>query len=334
MVGCKPSNVTPTRGERMLTEPILDGRVWTRRTVGEEFSWTAQLPPGWLDSAGQMASRHEKNPGQPIATLPIPPGDARGDWQSLRATLDRGRGFVVLDRIPVDQCSPSRARALFWLLGHRFGHPMTQDVAGTLLFDVKDKGYDVTRGARFSGTTAESSFHTDNAFGRVVPDLVALLCLRPAVKGGESQLISAVTLHNRLLSRHADLLPCLYRPFFFDRRGEFLPGESPISQYPIFSWAPGELTVRYLHYYIEVGHQKAGRPLTRRQLRALQVLGKLLRLPELRVEFRLRPGQVLLTNNHWILHNRTAFEDSASPGERRHYLRLWISRRRQPDPAR
>ena len=241
---------------------------------------------------------------------------------------------MVLDRIPVDQCPPRRALALFWLLGHGFGLPMTQDVGGTLLFDVKDKGYDVTRGARFSGTTAESSFHTDNAFGQVVPDLVALLCLRPAVHGGESQLISAFTLHNHLLSRHADLLRCLYRPFWFDRRGEFLPDESPISQNPIFSWASGELTVRYLHYYIEVGHQKAGRPLTRSQLRALEVLANLLRRPELRVEFRLRPGQVLLTNNHWILHNRTAFEDSTRPQERRHYVRLWLSRRRQPGPAR
>lgn len=318
----------------MLTEPICGDRAWTRQTVGQERAWTAQLPPEWLDSARAMLAGLENHPGQPVTALPIPPWNAQGDWQSLRATLDQGRGFVVLDRIPVDRCSPSEAQALFWLLGNRFGLPTTQDVAGTLLFDVKDKGYDVTRGARFSGTTAESSFHTDNAFGRVVPDLVALLCLRPAVKGGESQLISAVTLHNCLLSRHADLLPCLYRPFFFDRRGEFLPGESPISQYPIFSWAPGELTVRYLHYYIEVGHQKAGLPLTRRRLRALEVLGKLLRLPELRVEFRLRPGQVLLTNNHWILHNRTAFEDSASPQERRHYVRLWLSRSRQPDPAR
>lgn len=317
----------------MLTEPILDDRTWTRQTVGEEFSWTAQLPPGWLDSAGQVASGLEKNPGQPITDLPIPPWNARSDWQSLRAILDRGRGFVVLDRIPVGQCSPSRARALFWLLGCEFGLPMTQDIAGTLLFDVKDKGYDVTRGARFSGTTAESSFHTDNAFGQVIPDLVALLCLRPAVKGGESQLISALTLHNRLLSRHADLLPCLYQPFWFDRRGEFLPGETPISQSPIFSWASGELTVRYLHYYIEVGHQKAGRPLTRRQLRALEVLESLLRLPEFRVEFRLRAGQVLLTNNHWILHNRTAFEDSTRPPERRHYVRLWLSRRSRPTPG-
>ena len=56
---------------------------------------------------------------------------------------------MVLDRIPVDHRSPSRAQALFWLLGHRFGLPMTQDVAGTLLFDVKDKGYDDPGGSLF-----------------------------------------------------------------------------------------------------------------------------------------------------------------------------------------
>ena len=324
-VTSNPCHLQPP--ECMLTEPIRDGRAWTRQTVGEEPSWTAQLPTGWLDSTGDLLSGHEKYPGRPVTALPVPPGDGCEDWQSLRATLDRGRGFVVLDGIPVDRWSPSRARALFWLLGHRFGRPVTQDVAGTLLFDVKDKGYDVTQGARFSGTTAESSFHTDNAFGRAVPDLVALLCLRPAVKGGESQLISALTLHNRLLSRHAGLLPCLYRPFCFDRRGEFLRGESPVSRHPVFSWASGDLTMRYLHYYIEVGHRKAGRPLSRLQSRALEVLRGLLRLPELRVEFRLRPGQVLLTNNHWILHNRTAFEDSLRPQERRHYVRLWLSRK-------
>ncbi len=318
----------------MLTEPIRDVRAWTRHSVGKEHSWTTQLPPGWLDSAVERLGGLEKHPGLPITTLPIPPGNARRDWRSLQAALDRGRGFVVLDHIPVNECSPSRAQGLFWLLGHMFGLPVNQDVAGTLLFDVKDKGYEVTRGARFSGTTVESSFHTDNAFGQAVPDLVGLLCLRPALKGGQSQLISAVTLHNRLLDQHADLLPCLYQPFYFDRRGEFLPGQSPVSRNPIFSWASGEFTMRYLHYYIEVGHRKAGHPLSQLQLRALEVLEKLLRLPELRVEFRLQPGQVLLTNNHWILHNRTAFEDSPRPQERRHYVRLWLSRRSWPNPSR
>ncbi len=203
----------------MLTELLRDCRAWTSRTVGEGASWTVPLPPGWLALAQEGLRRIEKNPAGPITAIRIPPAAGYGDLQPLLATLNRGRGFLVLDRIPLDRFSPREAQAIYWILGHLFGISVTQDVAGTLLFDVKDKGYDVTQGSRFSGTTAESSFHTDNAFGETIPDLVGLLCLRPAVKGGHSQLISAITVHNELLNHHADLLECLYQPFYFDRRG-------------------------------------------------------------------------------------------------------------------
>ena len=42
------------------------------------------------------------------------------------------------------------------MIGQHLGDPFEQDVKGTLLFDVKDKGYNVTEGARFSGTRTET----------------------------------------------------------------------------------------------------------------------------------------------------------------------------------
>ncbi|UCH25841.1 MAG: TauD/TfdA family dioxygenase [Trueperaceae bacterium] len=45
------------------------------------------------------------------------------------------------------------------------------------------------------------------------------------------------------------------------------------------------------------------------------------------MSFKLEPGQMMFVNNRWILHNRTAFEDFAEPERRRHYVRLWLSRR-------
>ena len=50
--------------------------------------------------------------------------------------------------------------------------------------DVRDTGRDVTKGARFSVTNAESTFHNDNAFSPRIPDYVALLCVRTARVGG------------------------------------------------------------------------------------------------------------------------------------------------------
>ena len=109
--------------------------------------------------------------------------------------------------------------------------------------------------------------------------------------------------------------------------GSFKAGESPTSQFPIFEWRAGELTVRYLYYYIQVGHERAGKTLNADQRKALEVVEMLLQCPDFRVEFNLQPGQMLFTNNRWILHNRTAFEDYSDPERRRHYVRLWLQQR-------
>lgn len=46
----------------------------------------------------------------------------------------------------------------------------------------------------------------------------------------------------------------------------------------------------------------------------------------MRIEFDLHRGQMMFTNNRWILHNRTAFTDRPDPDDRRHYVRLWLNR--------
>ena len=45
---------------------------------------------------------------------------------------------------------------------------------------------DVRQGARFSVTSTESSFHTDNSFGTTLLDYVGLLCLNAARVGGST----------------------------------------------------------------------------------------------------------------------------------------------------
>ena len=89
--------------------------------------------------------------------------------------------------------------------------------------------------------------------------------------------------------------------------------------------------MRYLHYYIQVGHREADVLLTSEQEHALQAVENLLKRPEMRVEFDLAPGQMLFTNNKWILHNRTAYEDHPDPDQRRHYVRLWLMQKDNVD---
>jgi alpha-ketoglutarate-dependent taurine dioxygenase len=256
---------------------------------------------------------------------------ARREWAALVRPalheLEHGRGFVILERLPVEQLSPRDATAIYWLLGQLLGEPFAQNVEGTLLYDVRNTGQDIASGARFSVTNYESSYHTDNSFGDCVLDYVGLLCLHGAKSGGLSQNVSGHAVVEVLSREHADVLEVLQQPFHVDRRGGTRSGESATAYRPVIAWENGGMVFRYLRQWIEVGHEKAAEPLTPAQRRALDVLDAIVARPELRVEFSLTPGQIYFTNNRWVLHNRTAFTDHPQPERRRHLVRLWLRAR-------
>jgi alpha-ketoglutarate-dependent taurine dioxygenase len=309
----------------VLTQDHTDPRAWQSDTLTDRSAWFHPLPERCLEAVAQAV--RQRPPGQPVTQLQA--SDALRDacaagLAPARDALEHGTGFVIIEGPPSGHFSADDLQALYWLVGQLLGRPMEQNVQGTLLYDVRDTGQDVRYGARFSVTNAETSFHTDNSFGAEVLDYVGLLCLQPAQSGGLSQLVSAYAAHNELRQRHPDILELLYQPFHVDRRGGSRPGEAPTVRFPIFAWDRAELTCRYLRYWIEVGHEKVGEPLTAEQTRALDVLDEVLNERPLRVEFFLRPGEMFFINNRWLFHNRTAFVDHPEPERRRHYVRLWV----------
>jgi alpha-ketoglutarate-dependent taurine dioxygenase len=241
--------------------------------------------------------------------------------------LETGRGFAIIEGLSGQGYSAAEQQVIYWLVGQLLGRPFAQNVQGTLLYDVRDTGQDVRYGARFSVTNADTGFHTDNSFGEEVLDYAGLLCLHTARSGGRNQLVSVYALHNALLAKHPEQLETLYQPFHVDRRGGLRPGDSPTIQFPILHWDGRELLCRYLRYWIEAGHEKAGQPLTMAQKQALEVLDRVLGDPSFQVELDLRPGDIFFINNRWLLHSRSAFEDYPEIERRRHYVRLWLQRR-------
>lgn len=311
----------------MLTQTIRDRRAWRAGTIDDTASWTDQLSDLLLADLDRWIHAASAN-GSTVAYGPLPQtavAALRTDIEPLRSTLFEGRGFVIIDRVP-EHYSEEQAKAFYWGVGQLLGEPIAQNTEGVLLYSVRDTGQDVAQGARFSVTNAESSFHTDGAFWDNIPDVIGLLCLATAKSGGESQLISGYALHNELVDNHPDLLRVLYHDYCFDRRGGILEGESPVARHPIFRWHDADLTMRYLNYYIHEAHKKVDEPLTTDQVNALEAIEALLKRPDLQIRFSLQPGQMLFTNNHWILHNRTAFIDHEELAKRRHYVRLWLMR--------
>jgi len=321
----------------MILRSSTNPRAWCSAIAGDPPSWRRPLSPRLLAALDQTIRELRQHPpaAASLTALDVrtfPSLDCPEEVRPILDILERGRGFVVVAGLPAEGYSAQELQIQYWLLGQLLGRPMEQNVQGTLLYDVRDTGQDVRYGARFSVTSSESTFHTDNSFGDDILDYIGLLCLQPAHSGGISQIVSLHTIYEELRDHHPEVLEELARPFHFDRRGGVRPGEAPTATFPILLEEGEALIGRYLRYWIETGHARAGQPLTPAQVRAMDVLDELANQPQLRVQFQLQPGEMLWVNNRWILHNRTAFEDYAEPERRRHYVRLWLRRRDRPGP--
>lgn len=310
----------------MLNQIINDARAWRCGTIDERQSWYYPLSQRCLDALDETVRqlRQQPRPTTELRALDEPCAVCAEELRPVRAALETGRGFAILQGPPRDRYSPQEMTVCYWLIGQLLGRPIEQNVQGTLLYDVRDTGQDVRYGARFSVTNAESTFHTDNSFGQGIADYVGLLCINGAKSGGLSQVVSGYSVHNELLAHQGEVLKVLYQTLHVDRRGGTRPGEPPTVQTPVLSWDGRGLLYRYLRYWIESGHEKIGQPLSDAQRKALDVLDDVANQPSMRVEFALRSGDMFFINNRWILHNRTGFEDHAEPEQRRHLVRLWL----------
>ena len=164
-------------------------------------------------------------------------------------------------------------------------------------------------GGRYHQTREGGSFHTDSPQWTRVPDFIGLCCINPAKKGGESKFVSAYKIHNEMLKTHQDYLSILYEKFHFDKRGEFVDGESPTVFEPIFKFEKNFLKCRYLRNYINDGHKIQKLPLNNKQVEALDYFDEIIHAETNAAEYNLLKKDIVFFNNNRIIHGRTSFED-------------------------
>ncbi|MBT9456955.1 MAG: TauD/TfdA family dioxygenase [Burkholderiaceae bacterium] len=246
--------------------------------------------------------------------------------QTVLAELLDGRGFVLLRGLPVQRWSLRQSAVAFYGLGLHLGRARPQNAQGHLLGHVKDLGLssDDPR-VRIYQTHERQTFHTDSS------DIVGLLCLQTARSGGQSALVSSVTLYNELRRLRPDLAACLFQPLATDRRGEVPAGGKPFFEIPVFSWRAGMLSAIYQRQYIASAQRfDDAQRLDARTVEALDLFDALGNDPRLNFMMSLERGDLQFVHNHSLLHDRTAFEDWPEPERRRHLLRLWLA----PESAR
>jgi len=158
----------------------------------------------------------------------------RQAYSKSKTILKEGIGFSVIDKLPIDAYEIDDIVTVYWILGQLIGPNVAQKWNGTMVYDVTDTKQKYGYGVRGSATNVELVFHTDNAFGRRVPDNVGLLCRNHAKSGGLSRFCNLYSLHNRMELEYPKELARLYLPVFFDRQAEHADGELVVTYAPFF----------------------------------------------------------------------------------------------------
>jgi hypothetical protein len=238
----------------------------------------------------------------------------------LKETLLSGLGFEVIRGLPVANYDQKFTATIFCGVGAHLGSARSQNAAGHILGHVRDVGADANNpNTRIYQTSERQTFHTDSS------DVVGLLCIREAMEGGKSLLVSTATIYNEMLRTRPDLAALMFDPIATDRRGEVPEGEKPYLEIPVLSWHSGFLTGFYQRQYIDSAQRFADAPrLTPARVQALDLFDTLANDPSLHLGMQLQPGDMQFVYNHALLHDRTAFRDWPNADQKRHLLRLWL----------
>jgi len=310
----------------MIEHRIEAASAWKRADIKDQ-DFRVKLDASCLDEIRRVVDEIRAHP---LPTILRSPADfdmtnCHAAMAEVRRILKHGVRFAVVDRLPVEELSKAEAEAVYWLLASMVARPVAQKLDGTMIYDVHDTGKQALPGSgvRPDKTNIEIRFHIDNAYNTTPPEIVGLLCLKTAKSGGVSRVLSFHSVHNELLARHPELLPRLYRPFWFDRQKEFFDGETETFAAPIFE-DDEELRSRFSAHQINGGYKLRGEALDNEGAAALAATLDIFEEPDLSIDFEFQPGEIQFVDNRTLGHSRTEFEDWPDPEHRRHLVRLWL----------
>jgi hypothetical protein len=315
------------------SQPLTGPDVWRGEDLARSTDWIRTLTTAEVDEL-DAALRAVQRRGLDWRKLTREdfaiPGLA-GTLAAVSRDLEHGRGLVLLRRIPVERYREDELRTIYWGLGLHLGTPRYQNAQGELIGDVRDENrlygnvreLDPAKAGepRTSRSKARSAgplrFHTDRV------DVVTLLCVRPAAKGGLSKVVSGPGVYNTILARRPDLHALLCAPYYHSREGE-AGGRDRYYAMPIFGMRDGRFTSQYSRTFVENAQHIPGVPkLTAAQNEALDLWAEV--CEEQCYGMDMWPGDLQLLNNHVVYHARATYEDDPAPGKDRFLMRLWLS---------
>lgn len=300
-------------------------RPWTADEARTDTSWVQRLS----DEAVQdldAALAHAEGLRKPLLDMVAEDFPIRGAALSAlqsAMTATQGRwGMCLLKGFPVHRWTSEQVRLAYWGMGLHMGVARTQNPKSQTINDVRDEGA-VYKGKNGRGynTNAGLDFHMDSC------DVVALLCRRTALEGGQSMVASTMAVAQELRRRRPDLYRVLQQPFHHHYQGAQHPDQPPYYQCPIIGSDDLPFTMRVNRKNIVAAQNDFPEVprVTPQQWEALDLLEGLMADPLYCFRMHLEEGDLQLVNNYVIVHSRTAFVDHEAPDRKRHLLRLWLA---------
>ncbi len=312
-------------GNQALPPGAIEGpAAWYGPDMNSKRNWLFELTANELTEIDEAVREHRRA-GRDMgdisaATFQLPQLGQK--LQEIQQQVLHGNGFAMLRGFKVEGRSVEDCAIAYLGIGSYFGSFRSQNAKGHLLGHVRDLGLDIANpNVRYYQTNRALNYHTDSC------DIVGLLCLKTSKSGGESRLVSSVTLHNEILNRRPDLWAVLFNTFPTDRRGEVPPGMDPWFDIPVFNWHAGELSTIYAGQYVRSAQTlfPTARRLSTLEIEAIDFLDTLADDDQIALSMDFQPGDIQFVHNHQILHSRTDFENWPEPERQRHLFRLWLA---------
>ena len=307
--------------DKIITDEHL---VWDKTLTNKKQKFVADLNPGTVDELIKRRNELDNLNENDLLLL-------KNEILEFKKKILDGFGLFIINGACLKDFSLKEKISIYTLIAEILGELIIQNIKQEKIVEIKDVGKSMQAGGRYHETKEGGSHHTDSPQWKDVPDYLGLFCVHNAKKGGTNLFLSAYTIHNRIIKGRKDLLNILYEKFHFDKRGEFKEGESSTVFEPIFKFKDGKLYFRYLRNYIDAGHDIQNQPLSESQKEALTYLDNSMLEEDMIMSYDLKPDDMVFSDNHWIVHGRTAFEDYDDPNLKRLMLRTWIKDKMYPN---
>ena len=302
----------------MLREIITDKNLAWDKTLGKNPSeFIAKLSPESIDELRlNMANLKDKR----INDFPLLSGNIK---RLKNEKIIHGVGLFIIDGNTFSGFTKSEVSNIYEIISMILGELLEQNIKGERIIKIKDNGKSLSTGGRYHQTSDGGSYHTDGPHWIQSPDILGMLCVNPALKGGTSKFISAYTIHNEILKKGIDKLKPLYENFFFDKREKVAKDLRTISK-PVFNFVNDKLSCRFLKDYITTGHKIENVSLSISQKLSLNLIKNISEDSKNSLSYNLETNDMVFSDNHRLFHGRTAFKDLDGSSKKREFLRVWI----------